>query len=167
MKQDHTRAAADKSGACEVKHRDRENPIKSGQEVTALATFAMRIKELRHGRGLSQPQLAAEIGVSKQTISLWERGPRRPEFETLAQLSQYFGVSVGYLLGETEGVEAGETDTAEEKVDVERVKALTEKLLRLSADSLDIVEGTIETAYKRDREKGRLRLDEGFVVEIK
>ena len=134
--------------------------------MTVLATFAMRIKELRHGRGLSQPQLAAEIGVSKQTISLWERGPRRPEFETLAQMSQYFGVSVGYLLGETD-VEAGESDTAEEKVDVERVKALTEKLLRLSADSLDIVEGTIETAYKRDREKGRLRADEGLVVEIK
>lgn len=33
--------------------------------------------------------------------------------------------------------------------------------------SLDIVEGTIETAYKRDREKGRLRADEGLEVVIK
>lgn len=65
-----------------------------------MATFATRLKELRGKSGLSQPQLAQEIGVTKQTISLWERGPRRPDFQTMENLADYFNVKLGYLLGE-------------------------------------------------------------------
>ena len=65
-----------------------------------MATFATRLKELRGKSGLSQPQLAQEIGVTKQTISLWERGPRRPDFQTMENLADFFNVKLGYLLGE-------------------------------------------------------------------
>lgn len=140
-----------------------------------MTGFGLKIKQLREEHGMTQTRLARVLGVTKGTVSVWERGLRMPELETLERVAKRFEVSVGYLLEgadtEAEGVEtdveAEEPHTAEEKVDVARVKALTEKLLRLSSDSLDIVEGTIETAYKRDREKGRLRADEGFVVEVK
>lgn len=65
-----------------------------------VATFATRLKELRGKSGLSQPQLAQEIGVTKQTISLWERGPRRPDFQTMENLADFFNVKLGYLIGE-------------------------------------------------------------------
>lgn len=48
-----------------------------------MATFASRIKELRKRDALSQPQLAEKIGLTKGTVSLWERGPRRPDFPTM------------------------------------------------------------------------------------
>ena len=137
-----------------------------------MTGFGLKIKQLREEHGMTQTRLAKVLGVTKGTVSVWERGLRMPELETLERVAKRFEISVGYLLegADTEveaDVEAGETDTAEEKVDVARVKALTEKLLRLSADSLDIVEGTIETAYKRDREKGRLGADEGLEVVIR
>ena len=67
-----------------------------------MATFATRLKELRGKSGLSQPQLAQEIGVTKQTISLWERGPRRPDFPTMESLADYFNVQLSYLIGESD-----------------------------------------------------------------
>ena len=67
-----------------------------------MATFAKRVKEQRIKKGLSQPQLAEDIGLTKQTISLWERGVRRPDFETMNKLAQYFGVNMAYLVGQSD-----------------------------------------------------------------
>ena len=67
-----------------------------------MATFAKRVKEQRIKKGLSQPQLAEDIGLTKQTISSWERGVRRPDFETMNKLAQYFGVNMAYLVGQSD-----------------------------------------------------------------
>lgn len=58
-----------------------------------------RLKELRKEKGLSQQALADEIGVSKLTILRWEKGERELKSDKAQQLAEYFGVSVGYLLG--------------------------------------------------------------------
>ena len=57
------------------------------------------ITQLRRAMGLSQEQLAQQIGVSRQTISKWETGQSAPELEKLVTLSQIFGVSTDELLG--------------------------------------------------------------------
>ena len=44
-------------------------------------------------------ELGATIGVAESTISQYETGKRQPDYETLLRLSEYFGVSVDYLLG--------------------------------------------------------------------
>lgn len=44
-------------------------------------------------------ELGIEIGVAESTISQYETGKRQPDYETLLKLSEYFGVSVDYLLG--------------------------------------------------------------------
>lgn len=58
-----------------------------------------RLKELRKEKKLTQEELAKEIGVSKITILRWENGERQIKPEKAQQLADYFGVSVGYLLG--------------------------------------------------------------------
>ena len=58
-----------------------------------------RLKELRKEKKLTQEELAQEIGVSKITILRWENGERQIKPEKAQQLADYFGVSVGYLLG--------------------------------------------------------------------
>ena len=58
-----------------------------------------RLKELRKEKKLTHEELAQAIGVSKITILRWENGERQIKPEKAQQLADYFGVSVGYLLG--------------------------------------------------------------------
>lgn len=61
--------------------------------------FGKRIYELRLEMGLTQKQLADELGVSKQNISDWENGKSETSFSMLIKISTYFKVSLEYLLG--------------------------------------------------------------------
>mgnify|MGYP004542592469 CR=1 FL=1 len=67
-----------------------------------------RLKELRIKRELTQQQLVDELNetfphnekpFSKMNISNWENGKHNIKPEKAQQLADYFGVSVGYLLG--------------------------------------------------------------------
>ncbi len=60
-----------------------------------------KLYELRKKSGLSQEQLAEQLGVSRQAISKWESGSAMPEIDKLITISEYFGVSTDYLLKET------------------------------------------------------------------
>ncbi len=62
----------------------------------------MRIKELRDEKKLTQRQLAKEIGVSNVTVMQWENGIITPKLDKLIKLSDYFGVSIDYLVGRDE-----------------------------------------------------------------
>ena len=58
-----------------------------------------RIKQLRKEKGLSQAQLAKEVGISNQIISFYENNKREPKIETWQALANFFNVSVDYLKG--------------------------------------------------------------------
>lgn len=57
-----------------------------------------KLYALRKKSGLSQEQLAEALNVSRQAISKWEGGSAMPESDKLLALSNYFGVSLDYLL---------------------------------------------------------------------
>lgn len=57
-----------------------------------------KLYALRKKSGLSQEQLAEALNVSRQAISKWESGSAMPESDKLLALSNYFGVSLDYLL---------------------------------------------------------------------
>ena len=57
-----------------------------------------KLYTLRKKSGLSQEQLAEALNVSRQAISKWEGGSATPESDKLLALSNYFGVSLDYLL---------------------------------------------------------------------
>lgn len=58
-----------------------------------------RIKEIRQEKNLSQTDIAKALGVTRQAISLYEKGDREPKLETWEKLADFFGVSVPYLQG--------------------------------------------------------------------
>lgn len=62
--------------------------------------LAEKLFKLRKDRGLSQEKLAEQLNISRQAISKWESGTTVPELEKLIIISNYFGVSVDYLLKE-------------------------------------------------------------------
>lgn len=64
-----------------------------------MAEFKDRLKELRKAKGWSQSDLAVELGVHKMTISGYERGIRRPDFEVLDNMAEKLDVNMDYLLG--------------------------------------------------------------------
>ena len=67
-----------------------------------------RLKELRKEKGLSQKALANELGVHYRTLQNWENGESQIKPDKAQQLADFFGVSVGYLLGYSEKVNAKE-----------------------------------------------------------
>lgn len=64
--------------------------------------IANRLVELRRAHGLSQEELAARLGVSRQAVSKWERCESSPDTDNLIALARLYGVSLdGLLLHET------------------------------------------------------------------
>lgn len=60
--------------------------------------IANRLVALRRERGLSQEDLAARLGVSRQAISKWERAESSPDTDNLIALARLYGISLDELL---------------------------------------------------------------------
>lgn len=60
--------------------------------------FSDKFCALRGQSGYSQEQLAEKIGVSRQAVSKWESGEALPETGKIIQISDFFGVSIDFLL---------------------------------------------------------------------
>lgn len=70
-----------------------------------------KLYKLRKNSGFSQEQLAEQLNVSRQAISKWESGTAVPESEKLVAISNYFSVSVDYLLKDDEEVKMKASDS--------------------------------------------------------
>lgn len=57
------------------------------------------LKQLREEKGLSQKEVAAELGLTRPAYANYEQGIREPSNQILVKLSNLFEVPVGYLLG--------------------------------------------------------------------
>ncbi|WP_418309565.1 helix-turn-helix domain-containing protein [Phascolarctobacterium succinatutens] len=58
----------------------------------------MRLKEARKSAGLTQKEVATVVGVNQNTYSYWENGKTKIDSESLAKLSELFGVTTDFLL---------------------------------------------------------------------
>lgn len=59
-----------------------------------------KIKELRQYMGLSQAELAEKLNVTRQSISLYEKGQRVPRINVLKNMEAIFGVPISYIQGQ-------------------------------------------------------------------
>lgn len=58
-----------------------------------------RIKILREKRGIIQEILAAELGITQQMLSKYEKDVTIIKVDILKKLAEYFNVTTDYLLG--------------------------------------------------------------------
>ena len=130
-----------------------------------MATTAERIKQLRKKKGISQSELAEVIGVKSNTVSTWERGTRKPDFEALNLLSDYFEVSFEYILGSSEKEEARVKPTQDE-LDQLALSALADdlydnmkKYCQLSTKSQKMIDALINATYQMEKQDGELKGD--------
>lgn len=70
-----------------------------------MLNFNEHIRTLRINAGLSQRQLGEATGLSERGIQNYELGKRKPEFDALIKLADYFNVSIDYLVGRSDSPE--------------------------------------------------------------
>ena len=56
------------------------------------------LKELRKEKDITQEQLAEKIKVSGRTVSRWETGSNMPDISLLADLADFYGVSIPEII---------------------------------------------------------------------
>lgn len=86
--------------------------------------MAQRLVDRRKAAGLSQEALAAQLGVSRQAVSKWERSESSPDTDNLIALAALYGVSLDELLygeaaSDADGSEDGCTETVDEAKEAE------------------------------------------------
>lgn len=64
-------------------------------------TLSEKLQNLRRAAGLSQEQLAEQLGVTRQAVSKWETGEGKPDIDNLLPLAKLLHTTVDYLLDDT------------------------------------------------------------------
>lgn len=67
--------------------------------------FNEHLKRLRQSRNITQKQLAKFICASERGIQNYELGTRKPTYDILVALANYFNVSLDYLVGRSDNPE--------------------------------------------------------------
>jgi transcriptional regulator with XRE-family HTH domain len=56
------------------------------------------LRQIRKKRGYSQLKVAMDLNISREALSYYETGKRNPDLEMLVKMSEYFNVSIHYLV---------------------------------------------------------------------
>lgn len=74
----------------------------SPEQAAALMTCAQRLRTIRKSRHLTLQQVGKLLGVTKQRVAQYEKGPCNPSIVLLVKLADVYGVSIDYLVGQVE-----------------------------------------------------------------
>lgn len=56
------------------------------------------LKKVRRERHLNQQKVAMDLNISREALSYYENGKREPSLQLLVDMSEYFNVSINYLI---------------------------------------------------------------------
>lgn len=102
-------------------------------------TLKERIRELANSKGLSLPNLEAELGFGNGTILKWDKS--MPNTDKLSKVADYFGVSIDYLLGRYE-------DKTSKDIDIRRIERARNKMpLKEKEKMMKILEASFEDYF--------------------
>jgi transcriptional regulator with XRE-family HTH domain len=71
--------------------------MKGGLHMDQIKVGAF-LKDLRKEKGITQEQLAEELGVSGRTISRWETGKNMPDISLFVEIAKFFDVSIPEII---------------------------------------------------------------------
>ena len=130
-----------------------------------MSAFGKILRELRNTQQLTQTQLAEKLGVSFSSISMYERGEREPDFETLEAIADYFNVTMDYLHGKSDFSAKQKTPSPNITEDYTTFPVIGEVAAGYDSIALEDWEGeTID--IPNNYLKGR-SLNEFFVLKVK
>lgn len=106
------------------------------------------IYELRKGKGVTQEELAAELGVTAAAVSKWEKGNTLPDVLMLCAIADWFGITTDELLGRAR--------------EVKKLVVIAEEKDRKQIEKCMRSHGFCATAWASDfEEAGRLKEETG------
>lgn len=104
-----------------------------------------RLKELRKSYRISQEELAKKLSTSRSSIGMFESNARIPTTDTLIKYSNFFDVSIDYLLGE---------DSPKEGIDYMRVNVYGSVPAGIPIEAIEDITDTEDLSFKDyDRNK--------------
>lgn len=66
--------------------------------------FSNKLKELRKRNGITQLELSEKLGIGQSTIGMYETGIRKPSYEVIKRIADYFNVTVDYLISDDDNL---------------------------------------------------------------
>lgn len=87
--------------------------------------FSQRLRDLRARESYTQQELADKANIARSTLAMYEQGHRKPDFEILDTLAEFFDVSFDYLLGRSD-INTGYPEHNRQRL--ERLSTYQEKL---------------------------------------
>lgn len=113
-----------------------------------MCTLYDRIIDLCNKRGVSGSRMCLDLGLSKSTLSNMKSGRTSGLSASTAQkIASYFGVSVGYLLGEEE---KEEKPTVEDDELSENIKKLIDFAKSVPEDKVELVLKVMQSIVEAD-----------------
>ena len=97
------------------------------------------LKKLRSDAGLTSEELCAKIGIKGGSYRNYERNDRKPDYETLIKLANFYGVSTDYILGRTNTLKNPLDEFAQREHLKTLEKLFMQKYLNLTSDQRDKV----------------------------
>lgn len=86
--------------------------------------FGKRLHAIREDLGLSQAQVASQLGITQTAYALWERQSVSIKLEQIEKLSETLKVPVSYLFGENEAKQRGKGPSGKLSQVLERASQL-------------------------------------------
>ncbi len=87
--------------------------------------FSETLSALRKGRGVSQRQAAADLGISQALLSHYENGAREPGLRFVCKACDYYGVTADYILGRS--AHPGDVSVREIRAFLAQLRELTDR----------------------------------------
>lgn len=114
-----------------------------------LSLFAQRLHDLRRRKGWSQPETGKLIGTSGAIIGRYERGEMTPSIEVAKKLAEAFGVTLDYLVAETDL-----PNVLEDQAMLKRLQALDALAPEERERIVSVVDSLLRDAKARDAYRG-------------
>lgn len=86
------------------------------------------LKRLRNMKNITSEELCTQIGIKSGSYRNYERNDRKPDYETLIKLADFYGVTTDYLLGRPDAKPPA--DPVEEFVDKVQMKEQEQIILK-------------------------------------
>ncbi|GAC44275.1 helix-turn-helix domain-containing protein [Paenibacillus popilliae] len=67
-----------------------------------MSSFADRFKELKQLKNVTYDEIGAVLNLKRRAVQTYADGTRRPDYDGLIALADYFDVSIDYLVGRSD-----------------------------------------------------------------
>lgn len=110
------------------------------------------LKKLRKNKGISQVELATKLGFSKSLIGLYETGERKPSFEALEAIADFFNISIDYLMGKEDKssyyLDPEAAEIAQEMYDRPELKTLFSTTRNVKKEDIQFIQEMVDRIAK-------------------